>query len=113
MFRSRFRLTSADWAYIERVGMATVERHAADFVRAKLSAAVPANDGRQTPMRGHPVFKAMHATACCCRGCMEKWWRVGRGVPLSDAQQTKTVNLILEWIKRQAKPLATVTEESC
>ena len=112
-FRSRFRLTAEDWAYIERVGMETVERHAADFVRSKLSAAVPANDGRQTPMRGHPVFKAMHATACCCRGCMEKWWRVGRGVPLSDAQQTKTVNLILEWIKRQAKPCDIVTEESC
>jgi exodeoxyribonuclease V alpha subunit len=93
--------------------METVERHAADFVRSKLSAAVPANDGRQTPMRGHPVFKAMHATACCCRGCMEKWWRVGRGVPLSDAQQTKTVNLILEWIKRQAKPCDIVTEYSC
>jgi inosine-uridine nucleoside N-ribohydrolase len=109
-FRSRFRLTAEDWAYIERVGMETVERHAADFVREKLSAAVPANDGRQTPMRGHPAFKAMHATACCCRGCMEKWWSVKRGVPLSDAQQAKAVNLILEWIRRQAKTRAIVAE---
>ncbi len=109
-FRSRFKLTTADWAYIERVGMETVERHAADFVREKLSAAVPANDGRQTPMRGHPAFKAMHATACCCRGCMEKWWSVKRGVPLSDAQQAKAVNLILEWIRRQAKTRAIVAE---
>lgn len=72
-FRGRFGLTAADKAYIERVGLATIERHAADFVRGRLAAANPANDGRQTPMRGHPVFKAMHATATCCRGCMEKW----------------------------------------
>ena len=109
-FRSRFKLTTADWADIERVGMETVEHHAADFVREKLSAAVPANDGRQTPMRGHPAFKAMHATACCCRGCMEKWWSVKRGVALSDAQQAKAVNLILEWIRRQAKTRAIVAE---
>ena len=112
-FRSRFKLTTADWAYIERVGMETVERYAADFVREKLSAAVLGNDGRQNPMRGHPAFKAMHATACCCRGCMEKWWSVKRGVPLSDAQQARAVNLILEWIKRQAKARAAVTEGSC
>ena len=22
------------------------------------------------------VFVAQHATACCCRGCLEKWYRV-------------------------------------
>lgn len=100
-FRGRFKLTAADLAYIERVGIETIERHAADFVRGKLSEAEPKNDGRQTPMRGHPVIKAMHATATCCRGCMEKWWKVRRGKELTEAQQTKAVNLIIEWISRQ------------
>ena len=98
-FRGRFKLTAADLAYIERVGIETIERHAADFVRGKLSEAEPKNDGRQTPMRGHPVFKAMHATATCCRGCMEKWWRVKKGVALSETQQQKAVNLIMAWIR--------------
>lgn len=53
------------------------------------------------PMRGHPVFKAMHATATCCCGCMEKWWRVKKGVALSEIQQQKAVNLIMAWIKMQ------------
>lgn len=100
-FRGRFRLTADDVAYVARAGIETVERHANDFVREKLAPAAPQNDGRQTPMRGHPVFKAMHATATCCRGCMEKWWRVRRGVPLSPAQQQKAVNLIMAWIKRE------------
>ena len=104
-FRSRFNLTATDKAYIERVGLETIERHAADFVRERLAAAVPANDGRQTPMHGHPAFKAMHATATCCRGCMSKWWKVPLGRPLSSSQQAKAVKLIMAWIIRnQAAP---------
>ena len=100
-FRSRFTLTAADREYIARVGMETIRRHAADFVQAKLRAAEPVNDGRQTPMRGHPAFKAMHATACCCRGCMGKWWKVSRGRELTDEQQSKVVNLIMAWIEQK------------
>lgn len=100
-FRSRFQLTDDDRAYIERVGLPTVRRHAVDFVAKKLAPAEPVNDGRQTPMRGHPVFKAMHGSAMCCRGCMEKWWKVKRGRPLTAAQQAKAVNFLMEWIQRQ------------
>lgn len=98
-FRGRFKLTAADLAYIERVGLETINRHAVDFVRGKLSEAEPKNDGSQTPMRGHPVFKAMHATATCCRECMDKWCRVKKGVALSETQQQKAVNLIMAWIE--------------
>ena len=100
-FRSRFRLSEKDHAYIRGKGLDTVRRHAADFVRLKLAPAQPANDGRQTPMRGHPVFSAQHATATCCRGCLNKWWKVPLAVALSDAQQEKVVGLIMAWIARQ------------
>lgn len=100
-FRSRFRLTDSDRAYIARVGLDTIRGHAVDFVAQKLAPANPVNDGRQTPMRGHPVFKAMHATAMCCRGCMEKWWKVRQGVPLAETQKRKAVAFLMEWISRQ------------
>lgn len=99
-FRSRFKLTDSDLAYVERVGIETIRRHAADFVRDKLSAAEPVNDGSQTPMRGHPVFKAMHATAMCCRSCMEKWWKVPRGTALSEALQERIVDFLMAWIEK-------------
>ena len=92
-----------DRAYIREKGLGTVRRHAEDFVRLKLAPASPANDGKQTPMRGHPVFPAQHATATCCRGCLNKWWKVPLGVPLSDVQQDKVVGLIMAWIERQLK----------
>ena len=100
-FRSRFKLTGDDRAYVARVGIEKLRSHAVDFVAQKLAPANPANDGRQTPMRGHPIFKAMHGSAMCCRGCMEKWWRVRRGVPLTDAQQAKAVDFLMEWVRRQ------------
>ena len=102
-FRSGFKLDEKDREYIKIKGMDTIRRHARDFVAQKLAPAYPVNDGKQTPMRGHPVFKAMHATACCCRGCLEKWYKVPQGVPLTASQQERLVNLIMVWIERQLK----------
>ena len=100
-FRRRFRLAPAMQRYVAEKGLAAIRRHAEDFVRQRLAPARPPNDGRQTPMKGHPVFLAQHATATCCRGCLNKWWHVPLGVPLSPVRQTKIVNLIMAWILRQ------------
>ena len=100
-FRGRFKLTAADFEYINRVGTGTIERHAADFVRERLSDAEPKNDGKQTPMRGHPVFVAQHACACCCRGCLYKWYKVREGRPLTESQQKRIVGLLMAWIEKE------------
>ncbi len=100
-FRASFALSKADREYIDVKGMDTIRSHAVDFVSKKLAPAEPLNDSRQTPMHGHPVFKAMHATACCCRGCLNKWYRVPMHRPLTDEEQQKIVNLLIAWIERQ------------
>ena len=100
-FRSRFKLTEADRVYIKRVGIEKIRSHAVDFVAQKLAPALPENDGRQTPMRGHPIFKAMHGCAMCCRGCMEKWWKVKKGIPLTESQKRKAVTFLMAWVERQ------------
>lgn len=100
-FRRRFRLMSEDVDYIHRIGLETVERHAADFVRERLSPAFPLKDGHQTPMRGHPVFKAQHACACCCRGCLERLHGIPRRRALSAAEQGQIVALLMQWIQTQ------------
>ena len=99
-FRSRFHLSEKDKEYVRKVGLPTIRTHAEDFVRARLAPAVIPNDGKQTPMKGHPVFLAQHATACCCRGCLSKWYHVPKGVLLSPAQQQKIVDLLMAWIER-------------
>ena len=99
-FRARFHLSENDKQYIAEKGLDTIRAHAEDFVYTRLAPAVIPNDGKQTPMRGHPVFIAQHACACCCRGCLEKWYRVARGTELTAAQQQKIVNLLMAWIER-------------
>lgn len=100
-FRSRFRLGATERAYVDEKGRALVMRHAADFIAKRLAPAFPANDGRQTPMRGHPVFLAQHATATCCRGCLAKWHAIPMGTALADSEQAYVLQVIGHWIDEQ------------
>lgn len=97
-FRSRFRLNERDAAYAADRGIPTLRTHAYEFVGARLAPAVPKNDGRQTPMRGHPVFVAQHATATCCRRCLHKWHGIPEGRPLGDRETRYTVAVIMAWL---------------
>lgn len=100
-FRSSFMLKANDRHYVAEKGMSVVKEHAQEFVKKRLSPAEPHNDGRQTPMRGHPVFAAQHATATCCRGCLEKWHHIPAGREMTKKEQEYVVEVILEWITRQ------------
>ena len=100
-FRAKFHLTEKDKQYVKDKGVDTVREHAADFVRQRLAPAVIPNDGKQTPMRGHPVFIAQHATATCCRGCIEKWHKFPQHRELTQTEQEYLVSVIMEWINRQ------------
>ena len=103
VFRSRFCLTEKDKQYVNEKGLETICRHAKDFVSKRLAPADIPNDGKQTPMRGHPVFVAQHATATCCRGCLYKWHHIPAGVPLSAVQQDYVVDVLMTWIIRQMR----------
>ena len=100
-FRARFRLGPTERAYLAGRGLPTVLAHAHDFVDRRLAPADPARDGKQTPFRGHPVFVAQHATATCCRGCLEKWHRIPRGRELTADERTHVVAAIARWLHGQ------------
>ena len=78
-FRSSFHLRKYMIDYINEKGLDLIKSHAIDFVNEKLSPSEPKNDGKQTPMKGHPVFLAMHACGCCCRSCLNKWHDIPKG----------------------------------
>ena len=87
--------------YIQDKGMDVVKSHTVDFIREKLQPANPKNDGKQTPMKGHPTFIAMHACGCCCRTCLEKWHNIPKGRCLTDREINFLVCLIMTWIERE------------
>ena len=100
-FRSKFNLSQKDKFYIEEKGLDTIESHARDFIAKRLAPEHHANDGKQTPMKGHPVFIAQHATATCCRGCLEKWHKISQRRELNQRQQDYVVKVIMTWIEKQ------------
>src|SRR3954447_4510147 len=97
-FRARQRLDARDRQYLVAKGLDTILEHAADFVDKRLAPAAPRNDGKQTPWRGHPVFTAQHATATCCRGCLEKWHGIERGRALSAEEMSYLVEVLRRWL---------------
>ena len=100
-FRSGFKLKEKEKEYIKEKGLDTIEKHAYDFIRQRLAPKEIINDGKQTPMKGHPVFIAQHATATCCRGCLYKWHKIRKGKELTQKEIKYVVDLIMEWIKRE------------
>ena len=99
-FRSKFKLALKDRDYIATKGLETIKDHAYQFINARVAPAFPKNDGKQTSMRGHPVFIAQHATATCCRKCIQKWHGFEKGRTLREAEVDFIVALIMGWIER-------------
>jgi len=98
-FRARFHLRGRDAATVELRGMDVIRAHAADLLAKRVAPAEPHNDGKQTPYRGHPVFVAQHATATCCRTCLERWHGIQKGRELTAAEQEYAVDVICRWIE--------------
>ena len=107
-FRSRFRLRETELRYLAERGLPLVELQCADFIRKRLAPAHPLNDGKQTPMRGHPCFIAQHATGTCCRSCLAKWHGIPPGVPLSEDEVDKIVRILIFWIRDHADDVGNI-----
>jgi hypothetical protein len=100
-FRRRFHLGKKDGTYLADKGLNVVMQHAQALLATRLFPAEIANDGKQTPMHGHPVFVAQHATATCCRQCLSKWHRIPSGRALSQAEQEHVLGVIQTWLETQ------------
>ena len=100
-FRNSFYLKDKDKNYIKDKGMNIIKDHAYDIILKRLAPIDIKNDGKQTPMRGHPVFIAQHATATCCRECIRKWHKMQPGRELSQVQQDYLVDIIMTWIQKE------------
>jgi Domain of unknown function (DUF4186) len=100
-FRARFRLRGRDRALAQLSGSVRVRAQALEIVSKRLAPALPYKDGKQTPYRGHPVFVAQHATATCCRSCLERNHGIERGRELTAAEREYVVGAICRWLERE------------
>ncbi|MHB1556599.1 MAG: DUF4186 domain-containing protein [Isosphaeraceae bacterium] len=101
-FRRRFRLGAVERGYLDRKGLEAVLEHGRKFIDERLAPAEPKNDGKQTPMRNHPIFVGQHATATCCRSCLEKWHAIPRGRVLTEDEVGYILSVLRRWLTDQA-----------
>ena len=100
-FRSRFVLGDQEKEYVYKKGRDVMEKHARAFIKERLSPAYIENDGKQTPMKGHPIFIGQHATACCCRGCLEKWHHIPKNRALTKKEQDYICDVLMCYLDSQ------------
>lgn len=100
-FRSSFHLKDKDILYIEDKGIDKIRNHAYDFVTKRLADTSNVTDGKQTPMKGHPVFIAQHATGTCCRSCLEKWHHIRKNKNMTEDDIKYVVDIIISWIEKE------------
>jgi hypothetical protein len=97
-FRNQFKLNARDLAYFKTKGIAITLDHGKDFIAKRLAPASIPNDGKQTPMRGHPIFVAQPATATCCRGCLQQWHQIPQDKALNAEEQAYVLTLLAHWL---------------
>ena len=100
-FRRKFRLQGRELAYLQTWGLPHVMKQAEDLIRKRVAPEDIPNDGRQTPWRNHPVFVAQHATATCCRGCLQKTHGITKGHALTQEELAHTLAVIERWLSSQ------------
>ncbi|QDH16531.1 DUF4186 domain-containing protein [Swingsia samuiensis] len=97
-FRARFHLDDLSRKYINQNGLPVILDQGKEFLNKRLAPAFPPKDGKQTPMRGHPIFIAQHATASCCRSCLYKWHNIEKSRSLTENEKARIIDIIRAWI---------------
>jgi hypothetical protein len=82
-----------------RVGLRTRVR---PELKNGIGAAKPWRDGNQTPMEASAINYGRHATGTCCRKCLEYWYGIARGEPLTPGELDFCEALVLAYLDERA-----------
>jgi len=79
--------------HAQRKGLIQLREAARERLTRYLMPAEPVRDGRQTPLQGNAIYYAQHATATCCRTCLEYWHAIpkGRAITPSELEYCSTL----------------------
>jgi hypothetical protein len=92
--------------HAQRKGRTLLKEAARNRIEKYLAPAEPARDGRQTPLEGSAIFYAQHATATCCRTCLEYWHNIPKGRPLTEAERKYCEGLVELFLDQRLPKLA-------
>lgn len=100
------RIDEKAMRHAQRKGRMALKVAARDRLGKYLAVAEPRRDGLQTPFEGNAIYYAQHATATCCRTCLEYWHDIPKGRPLTDEEFEYCVALVGLFIDEKLPDLA-------
>ncbi len=92
--------------YALRKGRPKLMETARHRIETSLAPSHPFRDGTQTPFDGNPICYAQHATACCCRKCLEYWHGIPVGRELTEGEIDYCVELIRLYLQQRMPELS-------
>jgi Domain of unknown function (DUF4186) len=92
--------------HARRKGRIALGQAARDRLGKNLAVAEPPRDGRQTPLEGNMIYYAQHATATCCRTCLEYWHDIPKGRPLTREEFDYCATLVDLFLEEKLPDLA-------
>lgn len=87
--------------HAQKKGKISIRVAAEKRIRSSVGPAQPFHDGYQTPKSGNALYYAQHATASCCRKCIEEWHGIPRGQQLTEEQIMYLVDLIMLYLQER------------
>jgi len=95
--------------YARKKGFRGLSLHTRKRLRQSIFGAHPFRDGTQTPFESNdPVHYAQHATACCCRKCVEYWHGIPQNRDLTDTELEYLSCLVDKFLHER---IPSITEE--
>ena len=92
--------------HAQRKGRIQLKQAARHRLAKYLVPAEPVRDGRQTPFEGNAIFYAQHATATCCRTCLEYWHNIPKGRALTAEERAYCAALVDCFLDERLSDLA-------
>lgn len=92
--------------HAQRKGRVKLKEAARYRLGKYLAVAEPFRDGRQTPLKGNAIYYAQHATATCCRTCLEYWHDIPKGRRLTDEEFEYCATLVELFLDHKLPNLA-------
>jgi Domain of unknown function (DUF4186) len=93
-----------------RSGLRQLLVEAESSIRERVGSPRHPVQGRQTPWDGNIIYYAQHATACCCRRCIEVWYGISRKRNLTEEEIRYFTELVSIYIRYRLPDLTEAGE---
>ena len=92
--------------HAKRKGRRALHDAARHRIESSVARAGMAFDGRQTPRSGNTLYYAQHATAACCRRCIEYWHGIPTDRNLTPEEVQYLTSLVICYLDERLPDLA-------